>query len=117
MSKFEVRAKAYYFNGKQFSTFMDRIFNIIKMAILPTLDHGFSVVSIQILAGVFIETDKSSLKFMQRTQNSQNNFEKQNGGSWLAELVRHPTQVDSGHDPRVVVQNPASGSVLSTERA
>ena len=83
--------------------FMDRIFSIIKMEILPTLDHGFSATSIKILAGVFIETDKSSLKFMQRTQNSQNNFEKQeNGGAWVVQLIKGPTQVSSGHDPRVV---------------
>jgi len=39
-------------------------------------------------------------------------------GTWVAQLVKHPTlDFSSGHDLRVIRSNPALGSVLSVEPA
>lgn len=55
-------------------------FSIVNMAVLLKLVYRFSEISIKIPPGVCVETDKWSLKFMQRIQNSYHNFEKQENG-------------------------------------
>lgn len=58
--------------------FIDRRLNIVKMAILPKFIYRFDATSIGISDGFFLETDKLILHMeIQETQNSQNNFEKE----------------------------------------
>lgn len=56
-----------------------RALNIVKLSILLKLTYEVNPISIKILIGFFLETDKLILKFVwkQRIQNSQENLEKE----------------------------------------